>query len=73
MRRLTRHDCIVLAGVLLTGLGVAVAVIFHAGQVDQHVLDMDERLKKVEEKVDTIQWHLIRGADDRVVLSAPPD
>lgn len=73
MPRLTRHDCIVLAGVLITGLGVAVAVIFHAGQVDQHVLDMDERLKKVEEKVDNIQWHLIRQADDHAVHSALPD
>ena len=51
---MTRHDWIVLAGVVLS-LAIAVsAVIFHSGRVNQHLDDVERRIVVLEEKVDGI-------------------
>ena len=49
---MTRHDWIVLGGIVTAAAFVIAGVIFQSGRLDSHVSDVDQRVERVEEKVD---------------------
>ena len=56
---MTKHDWIVLAGVVVSIVIAVGAVLYHGGRIDDHVMQMDQRLQRVERTTDAILWHLV--------------
>ena len=51
---MTRHDWIVLAGVVVSVVFALAVVIFHGGRLDNHVAGVERRITTLEEKVDSV-------------------
>ena len=51
---MTRHDWIVLAGVVVSVVFALAVVIFHGGRVNQHLEELQRRNVVLEEKVDSV-------------------
>ena len=65
---MTRHDWIVLSGIVAVVVLAAAGFIFQGGRLDNHVSEVERRIERVEYKLDDVQQRLSRiegylGAD----------
>ena len=62
---MTRHDWIVLSGVVVLIVLAAAGVVFQSGRLDRHLGDVEQRLIRIEGQLDSNQ-HVVSDVQQRL-------